>query len=326
MLIGRFLFLLPCSRSPEALRRKRDSGHQRDFSHRWPAVCRPADRHHFDHRRADVFPGAFAGPDRRTLPDAGRQIILMSTSTYYLRTDAAPNASLERQDITSLLPKKLAKSRPLFDPEILSRAMEDSFVKLNPGDAGEKSGDPGGRSGRGDDHGHLVTRHDPQAPRASGFTLQIASVAVVHRAVRELRGSHGGSARQSAGRYAAQNQDRQHRARRFCRTGKSETVPRRSCAPATSCICEAGDTIPGDGDVIDGIATVDESVITGKRARDSRIGRRPQRRDGRHEGAFRSDQDSDHVQPRRDVSRPHDRAGGRRASGRRRRTKSRSIF
>ena len=31
-------------------------------------------------------------------------------------------------------------------------------------------------------------------------------------------------------------------------------------------VCEAGDLIPGDGEVIDGIATVDESVITGESA------------------------------------------------------------
>ena len=31
-------------------------------------------------------------------------------------------------------------------------------------------------------------------------------------------------------------------------------------------ICDAGDLIPGDGEVIEGIATVDESVITGESA------------------------------------------------------------
>src|SRR5215469_6509388 len=35
-------------------------------------------------------------------------------------------------DTTSLLPKKLARSRPLFDPEIVRRAVRASFVKLNP--------------------------------------------------------------------------------------------------------------------------------------------------------------------------------------------------
>ena len=33
---------------------------------------------------------------------------------------------------TNLIPKKLARARPLFDPEILRRALKASFVKLNP--------------------------------------------------------------------------------------------------------------------------------------------------------------------------------------------------
>ncbi len=36
------------------------------------------------------------------------------------------------EDPTSLLPKKLARSRPLFDPDIVKRAISESFVKLNP--------------------------------------------------------------------------------------------------------------------------------------------------------------------------------------------------
>src|ERR1700676_522521 len=35
-------------------------------------------------------------------------------------------------DATSLLPKKLVRARPLFDPEIVKRATKESFVKLNP--------------------------------------------------------------------------------------------------------------------------------------------------------------------------------------------------
>ena len=35
-------------------------------------------------------------------------------------------------DPTSLLPTKLARARPLFDPEIVSRAARESFVKLSP--------------------------------------------------------------------------------------------------------------------------------------------------------------------------------------------------
>src|ERR1700674_3599928 len=35
-------------------------------------------------------------------------------------------------DETALIPKKLVRARPLFDPEILRRAAKDSVLKLNP--------------------------------------------------------------------------------------------------------------------------------------------------------------------------------------------------
>src|SRR5580698_10638399 len=35
-------------------------------------------------------------------------------------------------DPVSLMPKKGARARPLFDPPIVKRALKDSFVKLNP--------------------------------------------------------------------------------------------------------------------------------------------------------------------------------------------------
>src|ERR1700722_15496551 len=44
---------------------------------------------------------------------------------------STPHSS-STEDLTSLLPKKLAHSRPLFDPQIVTRALKESFVKLNP--------------------------------------------------------------------------------------------------------------------------------------------------------------------------------------------------
>ena len=52
-------------------------------------------------------------------------------STVSTTPQATPNAPLQ-EDPTSLLPKKLARARPLFDPEIVNRAIQESFVKLNP--------------------------------------------------------------------------------------------------------------------------------------------------------------------------------------------------
>src|SRR5437763_9661519 len=49
-------------------------------------------------------------------------------------TPAPPSQSQKSSGdyLSSLLPKKLAHSRPLFDPEIVGRATRASFAKLNP--------------------------------------------------------------------------------------------------------------------------------------------------------------------------------------------------
>ncbi|MCU1656284.1 MAG: potassium transporter KtrB, partial [Pseudonocardiales bacterium] len=49
-------------------------------------------------------------------------------------------------------------------------------------------------------------------------------------------------------------------------TGSEEPVPAPLLRQGDRVVCEAGDVIPGDGDVIDGIASVDESAITGESA------------------------------------------------------------
>ena len=89
---------------------------------------------------------------------------------------------------------------------------------------------------------------------------------MVHRSVRQLRGSHGGRARQSAGRQSAQDQDRDATAKKLDGNGRWSLFRRPSLRKGDVCLCEPNDVIPGDGDVIEGIASVDESVITGESA------------------------------------------------------------
>ncbi len=48
--------------------------------------------------------------------------------------------------------------------------------------------------------------------------------------------------------------------------GKEEMVPAVELSVGDLVVCEAGDTIPGDGEVVEGIASVDESAITGESA------------------------------------------------------------
>jgi K+-transporting ATPase ATPase B chain len=55
-------------------------------------------------------------------------------------------------------------------------------------------------------------------------------------------------------------------AKRLTSAGKIEQVPGSALRSGDVVMCDSGDLIPGDGEVIDGIATVDESVITGESA------------------------------------------------------------
>src|SRR5215469_6611166 len=55
-------------------------------------------------------------------------------------------------------------------------------------------------------------------------------------------------------------------AKRITSGGRIEQVPSSALRASDIVLCDAGDLIPGDGEVIEGIATVDESVITGESA------------------------------------------------------------
>lgn len=53
---------------------------------------------------------------------------------------------------------------------------------------------------------------------------------------------------------------------RLLRNGREERVPATGLKKGDLVVCEAGDQIPGDGEVVEGIASVDESAITGESA------------------------------------------------------------
>ncbi len=165
-------------------------------------------------------------------------------------------------DPVSLLPSKLSRSRPLFDPEIFRRATRDSFLKLNPltllknpvifvVEVGAT----------------LVTvflLRDFTKHANVGFDLQIALwlwFTVLFANFAEAMAEARGKAQADTLRKAKTDTI----AKRVL-NGKTENIPASKLRAGDIVLAEAVDLIPGDGEVIDGIATVDESVITGESA------------------------------------------------------------
>ena len=115
----------------------------------------------------------------------------------------------------------------------------------------------------------LILLRDLVAPTPGSqplwFTVTVSFLAVVHGRVRQLRRGGGRGARQGPGSDFAENAPGNHRAALTQRQGE-ETVPASALRKGDIVVVEAGEVIPGDGDVIEGIASVDESAITGESA------------------------------------------------------------
>ena len=96
-------------------------------------------------------------------------------------------------------------------------------------------------------------------------------------------------------------------------TTSRERSPRQQLKQGDIVLVEAGDLIPSDGEVIEGVASVDEAAITGESApviRESGGDRSAVT--GGTRVHVRLDQGADHRRAGLDLPRPHDRAGRRR--------------
>ncbi len=167
-------------------------------------------------------------------------------------------------DETELLPKKLAHSRPLFDPPIVKRATRDSFRKLNPATLAKNPVMLVVEVGAALTTVFLVRDMFAHAS-GIGFSLQIALwlwFTVLFANFAEAMAEARGKAQADTLRKTKTDSV----ARRIVSPGKTETVPASKLRAQDVVICQVGDIIPGDGEVIEGIATVDESVITGESA------------------------------------------------------------
>ena len=159
--------------------------------------------------------------------------------------------------------RETIRARPLFDPPIVRRAIRDSFVKLNP----------------------VTLMKNPVI-----FVVEVVSAMVTIRIVTDVV-SGGPVAFDTAiaiglwftvlfanfaeamaeGRGKAQADAlRRTRAdlvaRRVDASGTEETIPAADLRAGDIVMISAGEVIPGDGDIVEGIASVDESAITGESA------------------------------------------------------------
>jgi K+-transporting ATPase ATPase B chain len=164
----------------------------------------------------------------------------------------------------ALIPKKLAHSRPLLDPAILVRALKDSVRKLSPVSLLKNPVifvvEIGAVLTTA-----LLVRDAATSARDTVFTLQIAIwlwFTVLFANFAEAMAEARGKAQADTLRRTKTDS----MARRVHAGGGIENVPASALRVGDTVVCEAGDTIPGDGEVIEGIATVDESVITGESA------------------------------------------------------------
>jgi len=156
--------------------------------------------------------------------------------------------------------KKTSQTRSLWDAKILRRALLDSILKLNP------------RTMMRNpvmfvvEVGSVVTTLLLFRPQGSfAFNLQITLwlwFTVLFANFAEAMAEGRGKAQAETLRKAKSETV----ARRLLADGKVESVPSFKLRAEDLVLVAAGEFIPGDGEVVEGVASVDESAITGESA------------------------------------------------------------
>src|SRR5581483_6662039 len=247
----------PGRAGPRCERRPREDGsvHRRHAPDRHAAVRRAPDRRDRDHRSAHVPAGTRPRSHRRASDPREAVLMAVQTSQPFSPSPGSQAPTVERA--------RTVRGRPLFDPPIVRRVIVDGFRKLDP----------------------RTLLRNPVI-----FVVEVVSVVVTIRIVADIA-SQGPIAFDTAiglglwftvlfanfaeamaeGRGKAQADSlRKTRAdlvaRRLTNDGREESIPASELRAGDLVVVSAGELIPGDGEIVEGIASVDESAITGESA------------------------------------------------------------
>jgi K+-transporting ATPase ATPase B chain len=152
----------------------------------------------------------------------------------------------------------VAESRGLFDRQILRRALIDAFLKLNPATQIKNPVMFVVLVG-------TVITFIEALDRTSKFTWSITIwlfLTVIFANFAEAMAEGRGKAQADTLRRMRTETE----ARRLRPDGSEELVAAADLARGDLVVCEPNDVIPSDGEIIEGIASVDESAITGESA------------------------------------------------------------
>ncbi len=254
MLFGRFLpmvFVLALVKL--ARRAETGAGHRGHAAHREAAVHQPVGGRDPHHHRSDLLPGPGAGT-------AGRGAGVMSTRTDN-QEDSMSTATPTRaphSDVPTGHKEEGRVGAGLFDPKQLIKSLPDACRKLDPRVmvkspvmfvvwVGSVLTTVFSFKDPGDWFGWTISTW-------LWLTVIFANLA---EAVAEGRGKAQADTLRKAKTDTL--------ARRLDGTAE-EQIPGTELRIGDLVVCEAGDIIPGDGDVVEGVASVDESAITGESA------------------------------------------------------------
>ena len=226
------------------------ASHCRHPAHPPPAVHRDARRRHRHRGRPHLLPGAGARPD------GGGPVMSTTTNPADPQDSATPPEG--RLPMAAATPAATRVQGGLLDPRMLLTSLPDAARKLDP---------------------RVMVRNPVMFVVETGAALSTVLaitdpslfgwlvvvwlwLTVVFANLAEAVAEGRGKAQAASLRRAKTETI----ARRLRDDGSEESIPGPQLRVGDRVVVEAGETIPGDGDVVEGVASVDESAITGESA------------------------------------------------------------